>query len=305
MKSKLKTQIFLVVVAIVCASNVFSQTYNYSYKYNNPYNVNNFTVGLYTGIDFGVTEAPIGLQFNYMLSRVSLEAKFAKGLLLGLIGSDSDRMHGTKPLNFMELTGAIHLMDKVKTKTYKFVTNVSQSYNTTTTSYLPVPVYVRKIFGLRGGLMHYNINGSASVKGGVGSSYTNYYNMSTVTLYGGLLFKTIQDFKIKVDGFSREKGKKRMREFYMDFMYAPATSITATYLQGAEDRSKIILRNTGFRMGWQWRSTRTFGGHFRLEFGLLPGYVIPKSNLYTMWTTGFNISSRVAPKKDAIYTPSK
>ncbi len=295
----------MLAIAIVCASNAFSQSYNYSHVYNNPYNVNNFTVGVYTGLDFGVLDAPIGLQFNYMLSRFSLEAKFARGLLLNLFGSDSDKVHGTKPLNFMELTGAVHLIDKVKTKTFKFVTAVSQGYNTTTTKYLPIPVYVRKIFGIRGGLMHYNINDDTYITNSGGAKYTNYYNMATTTIYGGLLFKTIQDFKIKVDGFRKEKGKKRMREFYIDVMYSPLTTINPTYLQGAEDRSKIEIRNMGFRMGWQWRSTRAFGGHFRLEFGMLPGYVIPSSSLYTMWTTGFNISSRIAPKGDKIYTPKK
>ncbi|MDZ4757586.1 MAG: hypothetical protein SGJ10_05540 [Bacteroidota bacterium] len=305
MKSKYNTKLLLLIIAIVCASNVFSQTHNYSYKYNNPYNVNNFTVGVYTGLDFSVIDAPVGLQFNYMISRLSLEAKFARGFLLSVLGDDSDKVHGIKPLAFVELTGAIHLVDKAKTKNYKFVLAVSQGYSSTTTTYLPVPVYVRKIFGIRGGLMRYNINGKVGGKDANNVSYTNYYNMATTSLYGGLLLKTIQDFKINVEGFRKEKGKKRMREFYLDFMFSPKTNINPTYLQGADDQSTIVIRNTGFRMGWQWRSTRAFGGHFRLEFGMMPGYAIPKAGLYTMWTTGFNISTRVAPKGDAVYAPKK
>ncbi len=102
----------------------------------------------------------------------------------------------------------------------------------------------------------------------------------------------------------KKKGVRQIREFYLDFLYCPASTIPAGRVS-SDTKSEILTRNMGFRMGWIWRSARTFGGIFRVEFGLLPGYIIPESDLYTTMTFGMNISGKVDPNNNKIYEYKK
>lgn len=284
---------------ILLTSKSFSQSYSYKYIDNNPYNINNLNIGINTGFDFGIRDVPAGIQVNYMIGRFSFEARFFKGISGSILKEDSFSIRGQKPAGMTELLAAIHLKDKVRKETYKYVLSVAHGYNTTTTKYLPVPVYVRKIIALRGGLLRYSVPIETGDK-----TYTNYYNAHTTSIVGGFLFKKVRDYKISVEDFRRKRGHRKMREAYIDFMYSPATTFSAARVF-VDDKSTISVRNIGFRMGCQWRSCRVIGANFRIEAGLLPGYIIPESNLYTAMTFGLNISGRVGPKGDLIYSPSK
>ncbi len=120
------------------------------------------------GFDFYLEDVIGGIQANYMISRFSFEGKFSRGIGDKFFGSDSTSVRGLNPTSATELNAANHLSDKVKKSTYKYVMGVTYVYNTTNTKYLPVPVYVINIFGVRGGLLRTNRPADTKVKDATG-----------------------------------------------------------------------------------------------------------------------------------------
>lgn len=301
----LKSTIILSIVFLLSAA-VNAQTYTYKKKFDNPDNVRNLNMGVFGGIDFGLPDGVVGLQAHYMNKVFSVQGKIELGISgrNATLGSDSFAARGISPKSLIEVVGDIHLMDKVKKGTYKYIlsstTTTYGNYQHTTSKYLPVPVYYRRIVGLRGGLMNVNTFGVTSVFSNGSFDHHNYYKISNVNIFGGLMMKKVKFFKVGVEGFDRAKGIQQIREFFLDFMYSPGQIVNNGRVSGS-DREPMAFRNIGFRMGWQWLSCRPAGGNFRLEFGLLPGYIIPESNLYTLMTFGLNVSARMAKKRPDIF----
>ncbi|MCB9252932.1 MAG: hypothetical protein H6605_10725 [Flavobacteriales bacterium] len=325
---------------LVCFSYFsFSQTHSYKILKDDPSNPKRFTIHLDpfyaeawgTNITLGY-----GVRGDVLLTkRLSLNGAFRKAYLdmnarSHFDGSLAVPKNDFNKLTYMEASGSLHLIDKIKKKPLKVVlsssTTYSGNYKYTHTKYIMVPGSVRRITGIHGGVSFLNTaidfdegdaistwkatQGNETVTFGDygktvhGSSvYNGYSQMRTATLFGGLTLKSITNLATKVEGYSKTKGNFSYVDFFADVMFAPVLSYQDVKFK---DGTTFKLENnsnkrTGWRIGMSWKNpTKTYLS-YSFEFGQRPGYEGEKKgvlnnrtylNLVMGWSIPFNLKAK-------------
>lgn len=244
---------------------------------------------------------------------------------------------GQKKSLTIDLGSAFYLVSKNKHKKVKVVLSSFSSGSKTYSKYLMVPAYVKKQFGVEGGVNiarkalefednshpFYNYKnlttgaelpigsvGNLSVGSPAGEAY-NPLSMTTIfSIYGGLHLRTIRNLTISSSSWG-VKSNRSVGDFYVDAMLAPAVNVKdvvdiAGKTWGIEKQAGAI-RNLGWRVGYTHHNSQRTSFQYNFEFGQKPGPVMGKEFLdngtYISLSMGLSIGSRkfvgIAPKKKA------
>jgi hypothetical protein len=288
-----------ILTALACITlSVSSSAQTVAYKVidNAPDKGKNLQVGVFIGGDFADEILGNGIQANFNYKRFDIEARYFH-TSFSKITKDTSFPELIPPHKF-ELTGAFHLYDRVTDGPDQRL-NIGGGYQTVT--FIMVPVQVRKIRGLRGGLMDASTIETVHSKDAKGTSTTAQHNIHVERIFGGLFTKKISCYKIAAGESSR--SKRCSFEVFADFIFAPSIKIDPVYKGAARDISGVTTSSLGGRMGIQYLSAKVFGLTYRVEAGSMPGAarrsggVGTPSAFYTSFTIGFDFSAYIGKKR--------
>jgi hypothetical protein len=292
-----QTASFLTALAVIILSlPSAAQSVAYKVVDNAPDKGKNLQVGVFIGGDFGDEILGNGIQANFNFKRFDIEGRYFRTSFSKITKDTS--FPELIPPHKLELTAAFHLYDRVTDGPDQQL-NIGGGYQTVT--FIMVPVQVRKIRGLRGGLMDASTIETVHSKDAKGISTTSQHNIHVERIFGGLFTKRISCYKIAAD--NRSRSKRCSFEVFADFIFAPSIKVDPVYKGAARDISGVTTSSMGGRMGIQYLSARAVGLTYRVETGLMPGAarrsggVGPPSSFYTSFTLGLDISAYVGKKR--------
>lgn len=296
----MRTKSVITVLATCMATCLYAQKYHVKTEEDNPKNARNLNVSLLTGLNttnrsfFGLT-----LQGNYSISRFSFEASLEPGIVLMKTFAPENTTTGYKPSTLFEAGGCFYYLDKIKNTSYRYVISSSTVGNTTYTKYVPIPVSKRVMYGVRGGLNRFSLSEEWTKNDPGFVSGQDYRNYGTSSTFFGLNFRKVRDFKVGLEEYTKLRSVRQVRDFYLDLVLSPGTSLF--YNSNRTFETGTDVNKIGFRMGWNWRSNRVFGGNLKFEMGRMPGYKHQSAAFHMLMSYGICISQRVGKKGDKVH----
>jgi hypothetical protein len=292
---KTKTTCIATILFSALALQSTAQNVEYQIIDNAPDKAKNLQIGLFFGGDFADEILGNGIQANFNWKRLDIEARYFRSFH-NKITKDTTFPELILP-HKLELTGAFHFYDRVAEGREQQL-KIGGDYQSI--RYIMVPVVVRKIRGIRGGIMDASTLETAHYKDTKGTSVNAEHNVHIERIFAGLFTKRISSYKIAAG--ERKRTKRSSIELFADVILAPAIKIDPVYKGAARDITEAATSPLGVRIGLQQLSAKVVGLTCRIETGTMPGAARRPSGVgspqtfYTSFTVGLDFSCHVAQK---------
>ncbi len=309
---------------ILISMNGISQSTNYRIIENDPDRKNliihlqPFDVNAYLpAMNIGYS-----IQANWMMNKL-IQADFMyRKAYLDLNADGVYAADNLKKASWFQAGAKFNFRTHTKNKYVKVVLKQTQSYRTTTTTYLLIPCDVKRISSFHGGIVSIHNNHKIDnnfteslqengIKGkdsnGNIRAFRDTINFETISyssqnfgIYAGLNFRSIKDIIINTDSYGT-RSNHTLSDFYFDFIFTPIVHYSLhpndnqqmfknIDISIPENKKKLL----GWRAGYTYGTNKGFGFSAKMEIGQQPG--IPGSGFFMNLGMGFVIKSRLLKK---------
>ncbi|MCC7301585.1 MAG: hypothetical protein IT233_02985 [Bacteroidia bacterium] len=296
----------------------YGQDIHYKVLEDDPYNIKKLMIHLDPFYcDAWWTDVTLGWGVRADLhygSLGTLNIDFRRAYL-DVVKSSNKNDKDVKTHMWFEGVASLNLVDKTKQRSMKIVLSSSShssgGYTYTNTKFFMAPGTKRKIFGVRGGIYMVNTpyeteDAHAYKLEGVDTSRaTGAAMMKTMTIVGGISFKSITNLQVSVDDWGTRRNSA-YSDFYIDFLFAPGVGMgkgdvthpVSGIVSPNADLDVKEKKHMGWRMGWSYKNPMRTWLTYKFEWGSRPGFKSQESgilsaNAFLMMTMGISIPFNV------------
>ena len=318
--------IFCISTGIAFLQNANAQLRNsersavtYEELYDDPYAINSLFVHfqpLYAELFVANVNSGFGLQVEYNFKnklefRAHARKTYARATDFARENAtkNSDTDNKAAVYNYYELGATYHIKDWEEDSQSKVILYSTRYKGTKWAASVPehiiIPTKVRKIYGARlGGLLFDTSTDLSRVmekqevslplvsdEGTMIADGLNIYgNLDVKAIYLGGSMSWIKNFAIKPDRSYGTLGNDLIFTTYLDFIFAPAVTVSNVFVAGQEySTDNIEISKIGFRAGLDGKFNRELSWAYGAELGFRPG--IKSTGFYALLKLSFPVFS--------------